>query len=66
MNAQGIANIEGATGGRGMAAPWFWLQWVVTNILGGIAALSMAAEFPWSVGVFPSGDPANVAGYGVG
>jgi hypothetical protein len=67
MNAQRSADRGGAIAGRGRAADFrLWWQWVLANMLGGLVALGMAAEFPWSVGVFPSGDPANVAGYSAG
>ncbi len=42
-----------------------WVQWVLASTVGGLVALSMAAEFPWGVGVIPSGDPANIVGYSV-
>jgi hypothetical protein len=51
---------ESAAGGR------LWLEWVLTGIAAGIAALAMAAETPpFAAGFATSGDEADTSGYAV-
>jgi hypothetical protein len=45
----------------------FWAGWTLYSELGGLVALALAAEIPPFIsGVLPSGDEANITGYGNG